>query len=135
MTTAHPPVCLWPDPQALGPLTDLYQLAMMAGYHAAGLQSTRAVFEMFVRRLPANRAYLVFAGLEQAVGDLLNLKFSKEQVEYIRRLPLFGLSLMCSTHYSLNSPETMQQAPQSGNSGSILWLKLPHPERRLACIS
>ncbi len=90
MTHPSPAVSLWPDPEALGPLTDLYQLTMMAGYHAAGLQNAHAVFEMFVRRLPANRAYLVFAGLEQAVGNLLRLRFSKEQVEHIRRLPVFA---------------------------------------------
>ena len=31
-----PPVSLWPDPDALGPVTDLYQLTMMAGYLAIG---------------------------------------------------------------------------------------------------
>lgn len=89
MTPPTPPVSLWPDPQALGPLTDLYQLTMMAGYHAEGLEHAKAIFEMFVRHLPANRAYLVFAGLEQAVGDLLRLRFSRDQVERIRRLPVF----------------------------------------------
>ncbi len=28
---------LWPDPSALGPVTDLYQLTMMAGYAAEGI--------------------------------------------------------------------------------------------------
>ena len=32
-----------------------------------------ATFELFVRKMPADRAYLVFAGLEQAIGDLLKL--------------------------------------------------------------
>jgi nicotinate phosphoribosyltransferase len=85
----EPPVSLWPDPAALGPLTDLYQLTMMAGYFSAGMESRRATFEMFARRLPKGRAYLVFAGLEQAVGDLLRLAFSKDQVETIRRWPAF----------------------------------------------
>jgi nicotinate phosphoribosyltransferase len=85
-----PPVSLWPDPVALGPVTDLYQLTMMAGYSMTGRQEGRATFEMFVRRLPKGRAYLVFAGLEQAVGDLLRLRFSPEQVEYVRGLPAFA---------------------------------------------
>jgi nicotinate phosphoribosyltransferase len=84
-----PPVSLWPDPGALGPLTDLYQLNMMAGYFATGLADDRATFEMFVRKLPKGRAYLVLAGLEQAVGDVLRLRFSPEQVEAIRALPAF----------------------------------------------
>lgn len=85
-----PPVSLWPDPEALGPVTDLYQLTMMAGYHAAGRQDDRATFEMFVRRLPKGRAYLVLAGLEQALADLLRLRFSAEQVDYLRRHPAFA---------------------------------------------
>jgi nicotinate phosphoribosyltransferase len=84
-----PPVSLWPDPNALGPVTDLYQLTMMAGYIAAGMDRRRATFEIFARHLPKGRAYLVFAGLEQAVGDLLRLGFSSEQVETIRNWPVF----------------------------------------------
>jgi nicotinate phosphoribosyltransferase len=71
----------------LGPLTDLYQLTMMAGYFANGMADKPATFELFVRRLPKGRAYLVFAGLEQAVGDVMSLAFSSEQVEAIRGLP------------------------------------------------
>lgn len=86
----EPPVSLWPDPDALGPVTDLYQLTMMAGYFAAGKDRQHATFEMFVRRLPKNRAYLVFAGLEQFIGDLLRLAFSPEQVEALRRWSAFA---------------------------------------------
>ncbi len=83
------PISLYPDPDALGTVTDLYQLTMMAGYQAAGLSDAHAVFELFVRRLPPNRAYLVFAGLEQAVRDLLALRFSSEQISYVRSLRIF----------------------------------------------
>lgn len=85
----EPPVSLWPDPDALGPVTDLYELTMMAGYLASGMAEKRASFELFVRKLPPNRAYLVFAGLEQAIGDLLRLAFSPEQIEAMRRWPVF----------------------------------------------
>ncbi|MGZ3394499.1 MAG: nicotinate phosphoribosyltransferase, partial [Isosphaeraceae bacterium] len=86
----QPPVSLWPDRRALGPITDLYQLTMMAGYLAAGMAGKRATFELFVRRMPPHRAYLVFAGLEQAIGDLLTLAFSADQIEGIRRFPAFA---------------------------------------------
>ncbi|HEX8198969.1 MAG TPA: nicotinate phosphoribosyltransferase [Isosphaeraceae bacterium] len=85
----EPPVSLWPDPDALGPVTDLYQLTMMAGYVAAGLAEAPATFELFVRRLPPGRAYLVVAGLEQAIGDLGRLAFSRAQVDALRSLPAF----------------------------------------------
>ena len=51
----QPPVSLWPDRRALGPITDLYQLTMMAGYLAAGMAGKRATFELFVRRMPPHR--------------------------------------------------------------------------------
>ncbi len=44
-----PPVSLWPDPEALGTLTDLYELTMMAGYYSAGMATRSATFELFVR--------------------------------------------------------------------------------------
>jgi nicotinate phosphoribosyltransferase len=88
--TPEPPVSLWPDPDALGPVTDLYQLTMMAGYFATGKAGESATFELFARKLPPGRAYLVFAGLEQAVGDLLRLAFSPEQVDDLRCWPVFA---------------------------------------------
>lgn len=90
MTPLTPPTNLWPDPRHLGPVTDLYQLTMMAGYAASGMAEKRATFELFVRRLPANRSYLVFAGLEQSIGDMLRLTFSDEQAAYLRSLPIFA---------------------------------------------
>ncbi|MEO6810964.1 MAG: nicotinate phosphoribosyltransferase, partial [Isosphaeraceae bacterium] len=85
-----PPVSLWPNPDALGTLTDLYEITMMAGYAGAGMDQAHATFELFVRRLPAGRAYLVFAGLEQALGDLLKMAFSAEQVDAFRSWPNFS---------------------------------------------
>lgn len=44
--------------------TDLYQLTLMAGYFVADTRR-RASFEMFVRRLPQGRSFLIAAGIEQ----------------------------------------------------------------------
>jgi nicotinate phosphoribosyltransferase len=70
-------------------VTDLYQLTMMAGYFASGMAEKRASFEIFVRKLPPRRSYLVFAGLEQAIGDLLSLAFAPDQIEGLRAFPSF----------------------------------------------
>lgn len=69
--------------------TDLYQLTMAAGYSQAGKAAERGTFELFVRRLPKNRDFLLAAGLEQAVDYLLNLRFTGEQIDYLRGLPPF----------------------------------------------
>ncbi len=84
------PISLWPDPNALGAVTDLYQITMMAGYRAHQMEHKNATFELFVRRLPNGRSYLIFAGLEQAVGDLLRLAFSEEHINALKALPIFG---------------------------------------------
>ena len=75
-----------------GTATDLYQLTMAAGYHAHQSQNQRAEvasFELFARRLPAQRSYLVVAGLAQAVEYLQNLRFSEAEVSYLRSLSVF----------------------------------------------
>ncbi len=88
--TVPPPVDLTLDPSSMGPVTDLYQLAMMAGYDGAGMSEDRAVFELFVRKLPPRRSYLIFAGLEQAIDSLLNLRFSEVQINDLRKWPIFA---------------------------------------------
>ncbi len=67
-------------------MTDLYQLTMMAGYYMHHREA-EATFELFIRSLPTSRAYLVAAGLEQAVEFLLHLEFDDESVAFLRRLP------------------------------------------------
>jgi nicotinate phosphoribosyltransferase len=69
--------------------TDLYELTMAAGYFEAGKTEERATFELYVRRLPANRKFILAAGLAQAVEYLLNLRFTREETEYLRGLPQF----------------------------------------------
>lgn len=71
-------------------LTDLYQLTMAAGYFSAGKHHEVATFELFVRRLPYNRNYYLAAGLQQAVEYLLNLRFTAEEIAWLRGLPQFA---------------------------------------------
>ncbi len=66
--------------------TDLYELTMAAGYHAAG-GNPRASFELFVRALPSSRGFLVAAGLEQALDYLQSWRFTPEEVDYLRSVP------------------------------------------------
>jgi nicotinate phosphoribosyltransferase len=73
----------------LGLATDLYQLTMAAAYYA-NRRNERATFELFIRRLPPERSYLLIAGLEQALDYLRNLSFSPAEIEYLRGLPVFG---------------------------------------------
>lgn len=62
---------------------------MAAGYFAEGMAERQSVFELFVRRLPPRRGYLLAAGLEQAVDYLTAFSFGPEAVAYLRGLPVF----------------------------------------------
>ena len=66
--------------------TDLYEIAMAAAYHHAQLPG-RSTFELFVRSLPSRRAYLVAAGIEQALDFLENLRFTADEIAYLRTVP------------------------------------------------
>jgi len=65
-------------------LVDLYQLTMMQAYRDRGMDAP-AVFEFFVRKLPAQRNFLVAAGLEQVLDALESLRFSAGELEWLSR--------------------------------------------------
>jgi nicotinate phosphoribosyltransferase len=69
--------------------TDLYQLTMMAGYFTRKMLPVRATFELFVRRLPRNRAFLIAAGLDQALDYLESVAFSADEVTWLQQQPGF----------------------------------------------
>lgn len=70
--------------------TDLYQLTMAAGYWQADKVAERATFELFVRRLPPRRDFLVVCGLAQAIEYLTSLRFTDGDLQYLRGLPQFA---------------------------------------------
>jgi len=75
--------------------TDFYQLTMSAAYYQYNLENNIkeeddiATFELFIRKFPKNRNYLIFAGLEQAVYYLLNARFTKQTIEFLKNKPVF----------------------------------------------
>jgi len=62
---------------------------MAAGYFSAAKHHEIATFELSVRRLPAGRKYILAAGLQQALEYLANLRFTADQIEYLRSLHQF----------------------------------------------
>jgi nicotinate phosphoribosyltransferase len=68
---------------------DLYQLTMAQAYLRSG-QTDEATFSLFVRTLPPDRGYLLFAGLEDVLGYLSGLRFTAEDLDYLRSKRLFG---------------------------------------------
>ncbi len=75
--------------------TDFYQLTMGAAYYQYNLENNIteendiATFELFIRKFPENRNYLIFAGLEQAIQYLLNARFTERTIKFLREKEVF----------------------------------------------
>ncbi len=70
-------------------LTDLYQLTMFQAYLEHGMDG-EAAFEFFVRRLPPQRAYLLSCGLESVLEMLEAVRFSEQELDWLRRTGRFS---------------------------------------------
>jgi nicotinate phosphoribosyltransferase len=81
------------DPGLLAPadaalLVDLYELTMSASYLARGLDED-AIFELFPRRLPPQRDWLLAAGLGPTLELLRELRYGERELAYLRSLDMF----------------------------------------------
>lgn len=70
-------------------LTDLYELTMAASYFEHGMDAT-ATFELFIRRLPRERNFLIAAGLADALDYLEHVRFDDVAIAYLATLGLFS---------------------------------------------
>ena len=68
----------------LSMLTDFYEFTMANGFYEAGMGDKTACFDLFFRRVPDNGGFAICAGLEAAIGFLKNLKFDKEDIEFLK---------------------------------------------------
>lgn len=76
-----------------GLFTDLYQLTMAQAYLESG-HAGEAGFDLFVRKLPAERNYLIACGQSDAVDYLSELRFSDGDLEYMESLGKFSRTLL-----------------------------------------
>jgi len=72
------------DEENMSMLTDLYELAMCASY-SDNKKSEPATFDLFIRRLPPNRSYFLFAGLEQVLLFLEKVRFNEEHINFLKK--------------------------------------------------
>lgn len=71
-------------------LTDFYEITMANGYLENGWKDKIACFDMFFRKVPDNGGFAIMAGVEQLIGYLKKLKFSGEDLEYLRNKKQFN---------------------------------------------
>lgn len=77
------------DGRNLSMLMDFYELTMSNGYLKNGLGDTIVYFDMFFRRVPENGGYAIFAGLEQVISYIESLKFTEEDIDFLRKKGIF----------------------------------------------
>lgn len=78
------------DDRNLTMLVDFYELTMGNGYFNQGLKDKIAYFDMFFRRVPDGGGYCIMAGVEQLIEYLKNLKFTDDDITYLRDKNLFS---------------------------------------------
>jgi len=77
------------DPHHSALFTDLYELTMMQAYYAEGM-TAQAAFELFFRKLPKNRNYIMTAGLNEVLDYLENLRFMDAELDWLRQQGQFS---------------------------------------------
>lgn len=88
--------------QNLTLLTDFYELTMMQGYYNNKNNDT-VIFDVFYRENPSGSGYAICAGLEQAIEYINNLRFTQDDIEYLRGLKIFDegfLSYLKDFHFT-----------------------------------
>ena len=73
------------DKQNLTMLTDFYELTMANGYFLEGLGEKTVYFDLFYRRNPENGGYVVAAGLEPLIDYLRNIKFTEDDLAFLKK--------------------------------------------------
>src|SRR5262245_51645255 len=113
-------------------LTDLYQLAMIQAYLEQG-QADTAVFELFVRTLPARRGFLVAAGLAQALDYLETLRFSTEDLAWLASTKRFNAKLIdyLSTLRFTGDVHAMPEGTVFFPNEPVLRITAPLPQAQL----
>lgn len=71
-------------------LTDFYQLTMMNGYDFNQKNDEIMVFDMFYRKNPNNGGYTIVCGINEVIDYVENLKFTKEDIDYLRKQDIFN---------------------------------------------
>lgn len=113
-------------------LTDLYQLTMLQAYFDRGMEET-AVFEFFVRKLPAQRNFFVAAGLEQVLTFLENVRFTPAELEWISSHGAFHRSFVryLERFRFRGDVHAMQEGAVFFPNESVLRVTAPLPQAQL----
>ena len=71
-------------------LCDFYELTMANGYFLSGKGNEIAYFDVFFRKIPDGGGFAIAAGLEQIIDYIKNLKFTDEDIDFLRSKNIFN---------------------------------------------
>ena len=71
-------------------LCDFYELTMANGYFELGKADEIAYFDVFFRKVPDGGGFAIAAGLEQVIEYIKTLKFTAQDIEFLRSKQLFS---------------------------------------------
>lgn len=70
-------------------LCDFYELTMGNGYFKNNMKDQIAYFDVFFRNVPDGGGFAIACGLEQVIDYINNLKFTKEDIDFLRGKNIF----------------------------------------------
>lgn len=77
------------DERNLTLLCDFYELTMANGYFLTKQAETIAYFDLYFRQVPDHGGFAIAAGLEQVIDYIKNLRFTAEDINFLRGKGLF----------------------------------------------
>lgn len=80
-------------------LCDFYELTMANGYLQTGMNKQICYFDVFFRDVPDGGGFAIAAGLEQIIDYIQNLRFTPEDVDFLRGKGIFSEEFL---HYLMN---------------------------------
>jgi nicotinate phosphoribosyltransferase len=120
-------------PRTPAVLTDLYQLAMLKAYHDRDMNQT-AVFEFYIRNLPAQRNFLMAAGLEQVLEYLENLQFTQQERDWLKnsgRFPADFVDSLAGFRFT-GEVDALPEGTLFFGNEPVLRITAPLPQAQLA---
>ena len=121
-----------PAGDGLALFTDLYQLTMLQAYFEERM-TKRAVFSLFVRRLPPNRNFLIACGLDTVLDYLKTLRFTQQDLTYLGSLGMFSdrfLAWLADFRFTGDVHAMREGTPVFANE-PIIEVEAPLPEAQL----
>ncbi len=78
------------NPRNIPLLCDYYEYTMSNGYVEKGLADRIVYFDIYFRTVPDHGGFAIFAGLEQLVDYIVNLRFTDDDIEFLRSKNTFS---------------------------------------------